>query len=391
MNRSAVELLAIAQRASTAYLENGTELDSEIAKLASANDLSRLQIQRVVELANHQTNAAMYKQAGSEERTFTFKVASVDGVLVRLNGSPETEKVAEHRIVEAVRSIIGKTRQPVDFDKVASQMASTDTRGMEARRNRTLANLQKIAGWIEVHERDIKASRVGNYEAIRLTMGKLAELAKNHVSHGAKFSDLYKVACNYDRDSEKIWKAVFGQVRDGLMKLGSPVAERVGRDNIPKDVPYEVINGNHALLIGLDTLKNKISEEDRLAQRVRLMDTHGPAVVESIKHIRNSADVRKLLDETVEKVAGIAHNMDILLDELPKLASLLKEGGVGGFIRGAAKVPGKAWKHKGKIGLGLGLLTAGVVGQQAGKSLRKETRDFHPGAYRGVDAGGKND
>lgn len=384
---STTEFMALASRATDAFVTTGVDLNEAIAKLASDRDLSPVQIQRVVELTNHETHERLRKTA--EDKTFTFPLASVDEVLGHLRPGTGHQKVASLRVQNSMRSYIGRESANTAVMEKAAEAVESHPFRAQIRVKTAAQHMQKIAGWLRTHRTQIESRRTGLHEDIREELAKLAQLAKNHIANGGRFSDLHKLACNYDRDSGRMWDVLFGRVRDSLMKTASasPMVAALKRDKLsPSDeVPVEVINGGHKLLIGLDTLKNKICAEDLCSRRLRLMDNHGPAVIAYIKELSSSSDVEKHILEDITKVAELASDEDQLFAQLEKFAGIvggaLKAVGSGSKLRGAARLTAA-----GSLGLAGVAAYRGVKGSAS--AATEATRPWRPGAHRGADEGG---
>jgi len=385
--------LSFGVRAGRAHLNEGVALNDAVAKLASAEDLNQLQIQRVVEFANHTVNDAL--RAKAQDKTFRFDLASTDGVLAKLAETPKG--VAETDVRRTIRAFVGCENSSASLQKTAGLITEPAER-TQVRRLILRDNLEKIAARLKQLQRIELSKLAGVHEALRRGVRELTQYAQDHVFHGGTVADLHKFACCARPNDGHAWDVLFTDVRERLIKQakhdsGAPsAAEAYGKfakqPPIPKSdqVPYTVVNGNHRLLILLDTLRNKISDEDRSSQRLRLMDTHGPAVVVGIKAFDDSRDVRRYIDsdvrplpssETVEKLASVCltGDVDAVVAELEKVAGLIS----------ATKTGLKWGKRALGLGAGLGLLSASMA---AGKALRPIARPWRPGAERGVNQGG---
>lgn len=391
MTDSALEFISMASQAARAYLQEGVALDDAIAKIASAKDLSRVQIQRVVELANHETNEQLMKQAA--DKTFRFGVASVDGVLSKLGVGQPMAKVAAYDVRLAMGSYRDKDAELESIKKFASATLDCES-ARTARVTRAVAAMNKVAARLRIERSHVLAKLATVHEDIRDAMADLTQVTKNSMSNGRSITDLHKFACCYDRENGPTWDVVFKSVKDGLIKAAAskngpidmtvaPLARRTPDPN-HRTVTYEVVNGGQNLCINLDTLKNKISEDDRLSSRLRLMDTLGPAVMTSIKTLKTSADVAKHIAEEVEKTASRELDVD---DFLVKTA---------GLVTTAVKLPFKAaWqagkqtvKHPGLVG-GTALAASAYLGlKAAAEEITKQTRHYQPAVGLGV-AGGR--
>ena len=403
MADSSFEFLSMASQASQAYLQQGIALDDAIAKIASARDLSRVQIQRVVELANHETNEQLMKKA--EDKTFRFDVASVDGVLSKLGVTPQADpgmpKVAGFQIRAAMKSYHDTAADKNFVVKTASAIVEDSATHKQLRVKGAMDNCIKIATYIANARRDIMVKRAGLEVEIREAMQDLTQFAKNNIANGRSIGELHKFACCYDRENGPMWDVVFKSVKDGIVKTAKmngrvdmKVAPLAAREPDPdhRYVTYEVIRGNRNLLIGLDTLKNKCSEEDRLSNRLRLMDTLGPAVICCIKELRTSDDVAKHIAEDIEKSAASANDVDLVNN----LREVFADFGL--FGEETEKIAGKTIKKikrtGGRVakGAGLAAMLAGLylTGQSArggGEAAAEAMRPYKPAAFGGVDMG----
>jgi hypothetical protein len=391
---SVAELYAMAKQAVDSAC-TGRPLSDAIAKVASAADLNRIQIQRVVEMVNHEMNERLRKTAS--DKTFRFDLASVDGVLNAMPHLTEMPKVAAHDVVSAIRRHVGSEAR-ANVEKIAS--VSEDSRRVSTLRARDA--LAKIAGWHETHLRSYLAKQAALHFEIGQAIDDLVYFASDHVMSGRSLVDLKKYACSYDPASGRMWDVVFDDVQEKVARrlLGgknpnraddepAPLARRP--DPLPRanELQYEVIDGSHKMLVFLDTLKNKISAEDQLAKHVNLMNTFGPAVTTGVRSLSTMDDVRKHVTEDLEKRASRASNPEYYLADIEKTAGVIMSG-IGGIAAEGAKGLGVVAKHTWKPALkyGLPLVAAAGVAKSLGGAVKKNTRDYRPGAYRGVNEGG---
>ena len=380
MNYSPTAYMAFAGRAADSFLTDGLPPDDAIAKIATEQDLSRVQIQRVVELTNHELNDRLMKTA--RDKTFRFPVASTDGVLAKL-GTPTADGPSELEIRKAAGAFVGADAEPVV--KLADLTEPEEIRRL--RTTRATQSLAKIAGWVRTHRTALAAEQSGLHEDIRREMDKLAQLIKDHVAGRGTLADLHKFACVYDPKSKRVWDVLFEAARTQVVKEAGRTAfgARLANERLPASAfqpGTTVINGNHRLQIHLDTLRNKISAEDETAHKIRLLDTHGPAVTAQIRKLRGSADVSRYVVEELHKHADEIADRGYCLRHIEKIAA-------GGLLASAGRF---ALKHPGLAAAGVGTaLGAGQVLSGAaagmGRKATAATRDWRPGAYRGVAEG----
>lgn len=384
MNYSSAEFLAMGSMAAQEYISGGVPLDVSIAKIAEQKDLSRIQIQRVVELANHEANDRLMKVA--EDKTFKFAVASVDGVLSNLSVGGEQTKVSEFSLRRSVKSIIGTDNSPDQLSKLAS-MVSEAPEIAETRVKHAVQSLEKVANWLVAFKHKELSKQAGLHEDIRRELVSLSQFIKDHAANGGTASELHKFACLYDSSNGRMWDVVFNEAKDHLVKeaKSSRLGYTLANEKIPASSTIKgttVINGNHRLVIHLDTLKHKISAEDACAKRIKLLDTFGPAVVKRIQEFKGSADVQKHVVDELRKHAEFINDPAYFYNNIEKIALPL---GVVSAAKTAVKHP-VATAGALAIG-GLGLKTFSRMGTGAGKAINEGTRDWRPGAYRGVDEG----
>lgn len=349
MDIDPIKLLGFAKVATDLFLKEGVALNKAIAKLAEANELNPFQIQRVAEEANHAVQASLYKS--SEDKTFTFEMADPELIVKEIRG-PGLSKVAYVDILTASLTPV-ESRDREWLDTELSSIHDPELGSRNARDARFL--LQKTAQHISKFQEELTARRVEAQEAIEETLAKVAQSAKDHILlEGGKLSDFFKYACLRDPEFAEGYKVVFEAIRENLMKLGAPIDRNLIADQL--EMPgstLDVINGAHTLAIDLDTLKNKISQDDLMAKRLRLLDTFGDAVVDKIRDLRTVEDM----------------DQSILSDiwDLSKKA----EAGPDSFCDGLEK---EGWVGKALLALlGLGALgTAGKFVRHAAKGATKE-------------------
>lgn len=341
MDISSFECLALGKRAANAYLEAGEPLTASLAKIAEERCFTQLQIQRVLECANHEVNEVLRKQA--DDKTFCFDVATLDGVLAELQGTEAgIPKIAAADIRIDIKSYIGRDSKEHLFDAMAKEAHLSAPRA-EVRVKKLIDAAVKVAENIEAARQDSIAKLAGLKEDIRQGINRLTDIAINHVGNNNDLDDMKKFACSAFPDDGPIWDALFDEVKNRAMaKMAtfSPLRMKLAAETLTgaSEVKPTMINGRHSLQIELDTLRNKISETDQYAKRVRLLDTMGPAVVKGIREFKDSKDVDDYLlnhvymarDVTNDKVA-FYHALDSGHDKLAagydKLFGLKGAGG----------------------------------------------------------------
>lgn len=319
MDLNPLKFADFAKQASRAYAEKGIALDATIAKLADENNLSPMQIQRVVELANSETNQRLYKTAG--DKTFTFELASLDGVRNKLHPSEKMAKTAQ------VMGVLFPSKKPraealaASIEKLAAGPRETAISPLMEKRacmafETLLAEGRKRVASLQLDKLAAEMEKDAAFVSIK-------SMAKDFVVlQQGKLSDMYKFACLARPDSVETWKGLFSDVRQDLMKLGQPVDRALVDEKFGDfDTPTEVINGNHAMLILLDTFRNKIGEIDQAGGKLVLYNDAPDPVPVGVESIVTNDDVRRLLGEEAEKLASRAHMLsdDELLKEAAKM------------------------------------------------------------------------
>jgi hypothetical protein len=367
MDIDPIRLLDLAKVASDSFLKDGVPLNAAIAKLADKLELNPLQIQRVAEDANHRVQGALYKS--SEDKTFTFSLANPSEIvsLVRSEGMP---KVAFEQVLAASRA----ESYPPSKDWIDTELASAkdpETGALWARDARFY--LEKIGQHAKKFREEFLVKRAEAQEVIEKTLAKLGQVAKDHILlNNGKISDLFKFACVHDPSFSEGWRVIFQGIREDLMKLGTPLERELIADQL--EIPGSetlIINGQNPLLIDLDTLKNKISEDDKSALFIRLLDTFGDAVVDRIRELRTVKDVDQEIMEDIWRLDKSA------------------EAGAESFVEAIAK---EGWVGKALLAL-LGLGAVGTLGKflrSAAHGATKEvgSRRDERGQLEGLTHGG---
>jgi hypothetical protein len=342
----------MAKQASESFVKEGTSLNDAVSSLADRYELNPLQIRRVVEMANHDVQQSLYKNAN--DKTFTFDLADADAIIKKLQ-SPAVVKVAFESVMAASS---GKFE---GLAKTASE-ESPRIRDEEGSFRDHRFDIDKVAQHVSHFLRELELRKMVVSGEIEDSMNKIARMAKDHIiANNGMLSDLLKFACCKDPEFSEGWKTIFESIKDDLMKFGAPVDKALLLDSLEiPDGTLEVINGGHTLAVELDTLKNKISEEDRVSQKLRLMDTFGDAVVNRIRVLKTPKD----MDESI-------------IDDIWSLSKKAEEG-LDAFVEYMDKGGGwKRWAVGVPLALGTGY-AAGKFIEGASKGASKElSKDYN--------------
>ena len=170
MDLTAYELTRMANKAAGGFSETG-DLNAEVAKLANDSELTPPQIQTLVEEANHEVNRRLY--SAEDDKRYTFKVATLDGVLEQLNGVKDLPKVAS--VVQS-----GFNRLSVDtMKKTAAEATRVEPdwiRDPEVRLRETRSYLKQAAEKIQSYADECQAKL--NYLTIKIGATKASALGE---------------------------------------------------------------------------------------------------------------------------------------------------------------------------------------------------------------------
>jgi hypothetical protein len=338
MDINSIKLVDLAKVASKRFLQENVSLNDAIAKIAEEEELSPMQIRRVAEYANHDSNLSLHKSA--DDKTFTFELADPEVIIQTLQGE-KTAGVAVLDVLSAAKSAPSFLEKTAGEQEPAPSLTfDPDPDVMECRSRNVGILLEKLAGHAKAMRKDLLMKVASHRADIAGVMDEIADMAKEHILVGrGKFSDMFKFACSRDPESAGLFKIAFEHIKkDMIEKLGAPVDTELLSDNLEiPDGTLEVLNGEHTLAVQLDTLKNKISDEDRDARRIKLVDTFGTAIIDQMDVLKTPEDVEKSLEESLDNLskraeAGIDEFVEFLEKDalgLPAKAMLLLGAGLG--------------------------------------------------------------
>lgn len=342
-------LHALGKQASDTFIRSGlaASLDEAIAKLASEHGLSPVQIQRVVEITNHDVNDRIRQDA--TDRTYTFKLASVDGVLGSLN--PVAQPTVD--IVRTLKAIEGLGK-PVDFvdklpDKIASSKAKLTDEPAELKRLTKIA-MHKLSSRLALISRQLESERLGKLARLDSELGNLFHATKAYVlADKIPLSDLRKYACELYPDRTSLWNLLFSEIQSKLTKLGHPYTGLLAEDKaLSEDYKgrkpaqlagpaVTVINGMHGLAIQLAPIHVTVPEAEVALGRKREIDNF----FSSVRVVEDSLDTNEQVEKEILKLAEEAYalslDQDRLFSELEKLAGA-KLRALGTMMLGSAGV-----------------------------------------------------
>lgn len=380
MDLNPLKFADFAKQAARDYAEKGISLNRGIAKLADENNLSPMQIQRVVELANSETNQRLFKTAG--DKTFTFDLATLEGVKAELN--PETETVKTASVLGTLfpsrkaenKSLAGQITKLAAGPSAAVNTPLLEKRGSLAAES-LFAECHKRVVRLELDKLAAEMEKASTYSTIK-------DMALTFVAQEqGKLSSMYKFACVAHPDDKTLWQQLFTDIRQDLMKLGHPVDRALIDEKFGDfETPTEVINGRHAMLILLDTFKNKVGEIDKTHAGLAMYNDAPDPVPVEIRSIQNNADVRAHLSGDIESLAKKA--ADLSEEEFIKAATAVASKAFGGAASWAYRHPLTAL-----LGAYIGYKGLRDVGRGAGRAIQQTRQPSYleqpaHGGFRGL-------
>ncbi len=264
-----------ARRAADDFLQKATSLDEAISKVAAEESLNPAQIQRVIEIANHQVNDVLRDK--SQDKTYTFKVASYAGVREALAG-PQEDRVPVTKLAEALTAI--KHNKTAELEKRAAEFSASIPEDAELRKARLRATEAAIEQTIKIAESlksRVDAALLVEKQDLGKALDKLAQDAMYFITiEKGKLSELKKYAQAAMPDFNG-WQHVFEHVRANLEKLGHPYRGELSTDvelrkdtgapssgPVPLTGPITRVNGASPLYATLEPIRTKVSIVDAL-------------------------------------------------------------------------------------------------------------------------------
>ena len=306
-----INYLLFAKQAAADFLTKGVDLNDSIAKTAEKNGLSQVQIQRVVEFANHETNDNLRKTAS--DKTFTFPVASLDTVLSKMHKVPDVSGVEVTKVAALVRSF--SSNQDAEIEKRAAAMMASDTQAHELKVREYRIALEKIAQQLTVVQKQLKAEYTGACQELHDKMAEFKQDIKDHlILDGGDFNEIRKYAKQVDSGWDHGWDVVFDTVKKDLIKLGQPVSGKLISNNFSEshkrsgsNVPepaVTVVNGQTTLAKKVKQLHETITLADRLQDKLRAMDNFKDTVDVEVKRLKTDADYQSVIDDIENKTTA---------------------------------------------------------------------------------------
>ena len=329
-----ISFYLFAKQAAGDYIGASKDLNESIAKIANDNGLSQVQIQRVVELTNHEVNDHLRKMAS--EKTFTFPVASVDSVLSKMQGIPKVAGIAHVKVAEAIQMYnrgIGEESLDSRIQEIVAGSNKKELLEKQASIEQSLI-LEKLAA----ARRKAESEKIGALNKVAEELREFVQTAKQFVYGEQGTLDQLKKYAEAVVPNWKGWDVVFEVVQSELQKVASPynikqaaklkvagVAPLAARSGTQGETPkVQVVNGAHKLGYQVKRVHEKITDAAILSDRLRELDNFKDVLTKNVTSFKTSADVERHLGTLykVDKAVSSDHFSSDLLkkvgEELPK-------------------------------------------------------------------------
>lgn len=317
-----INLYLYAKQAASGYISSNQDLNDCIAKIAGKECLSQVQIQRVVELTNHEVNDQLRKTAN--EKTYTFPLASVDGVLSKLQSTPPVTGVPHVKLASAILDFNRGTgedsiEQRVNSIKAQSGESELMTKEASIRRDATLKKL--AAAKTKAHARYITS-----LNKVAEEMRGLTQVVKSYIlTDGGDFKTLQKYASALVPNWAG-WNTVLPTIREELLKLGQPFTSQPmatqmnftsdpARTNPIEGPKVDVVNGRTQLGHQLKRVHETITEATRQSDKMREIDNFKDVIEQHPMKFTDNKQYQSFIDG-LYRVDGFASKDDAFSDEL---------------------------------------------------------------------------
>jgi len=349
-----VNFYMFAKQAASGYISTNQDLNDSIAKIAGREGLSQVQIQRVVELTNHEVNDQLRKTA--DEKTFTFPLASVDGVLSKLQQTPPVSGVAHVKVAQLIGSFNKGTGEDSIEKRVQDLKDSSGSSELLYKEAslRKEATIQKIAA----ARTRVNAKFISTLDKVAEEVRELVQVAKHYlIVENGDLKTLNKYACALT-DNWQGWGTIIPRVREELMKLGEPFTSyrmatqmdfNKDRDRVnPIEGPkVDVVNGKTTLGKQIKQVHEVITEATRQSDKMRDLDNFKDVLEKHPMKFKNSQEYSNFIDG-LYRVDGAISKDDEFSDQL-----ISKLGQTEGEAQPEAP-PTKKEKLKAAVGLAAG-------------------------------------
>jgi len=289
-----------AHAASRSFISEGTPMNESISKVASANELSPVQIQRVCELANHHAYAEIFKKA--EDKTFEFPLAKVEDIMESLQAEPE--KVAAEYVMDPVG-----TKKEIDSNSIFGVIEIGNE--LDVAESEKVASKALIA--IDAAKEEIRGMICVNSDATYAAEEGFYKLAKQMVLNDTSLSDVY-AACEGrwedPRGDSLMAKVAMRMAEEGILgaklqhmiKTSEAVDPALISEKLRKEnagIPTRIINGNHPIIAHVNTLNDKYKDGGNMEQSLSVLDDKAKMVRTRMQDLNSS----KKVDQFVQSEA----------------------------------------------------------------------------------------
>jgi len=289
--------------ASKSFLEDGVSMNSSILKIAEDNDLLPTQIQRVCEVANHNTYAMLFKTA--QDKTFTFEVADPNKIVSVLD-SPSREKVATDYFS-------APTKVAIDVNKIFGILGTSNIPEVEEKikvANQVIEKLQSAKD-------EINSRQVMLRHKIEAENENFYKLAKEMVLSGTPLEQLWtstrKLGTNEDQIAQIYVKTAERMLEEGVLgaklqyllkKHGEAVDPALISSKLKdmsEPIGVQVINGSHPIVVSLNTLANYQADYESNNRAGKTLDEKFVYVRNRIGDLNSSKKVDQYIEKEQQK------------------------------------------------------------------------------------------
>lgn len=317
MQLTNLKVADLSRQAADLFHENGGDLNQAVAKVAAMHELTPMQIQRVVESANHEVNQRIYKTA--TDRRFTFKLASRDAVLALLGSGKD--KPAEKTAGEDDFFTLSADRKGMQTAKLASapteKFGSAYRAGESAAKLAALNTLQLCVAKLTSYSRDLRLQKNALDYSRETNFGRLVKEARRlMLEDGIPFADMVSGACQSVHP--ELAKAIMTDAHARLSKIASSAEKKLLKD-LGSTEGMRLINGNQPLFIHLRATAGDAALGECLGCYATAVNQCLAGVVTAIHELNSTDATRSYIENEVQPFAnnvqrGLKFAMEYVLD-----------------------------------------------------------------------------
>lgn len=322
----------LAKNAADEYLNNGGNLNLAIAKLAKENELTPMQIQRVVESANHEVFARQYKVA--TDKRFVFDLASLNGVLDLLgtSGTDKTASDASNRdffVLDRDRRYQSATKTAAQAEKQASFHVRLN--GDDAGRAAALHTLNRCYSQLTTYARDMRVEKQAADLSRHENFDKFVKEAQRlMLEENIPFRFMFGGAGN--QIHQELRNAIFAEAHARLTKNANAVEKSLLAEFDPKaskELGMEIVNGNQPLFIHLRATAGDATRSHCMGILCEAVNRCLSGVVTAIHNLKTNEDVKRYVEQEIQPFAynvqrGIKYAMQYVYENADSQTWLAK-------------------------------------------------------------------